>query len=204
MSSSQITSKKQLLLDTALTLFVEQGIEATATAQIARSAGVANGTLFHHFSSKSVLVNALFTEVKTELAQQMRASIGQLDQPAPLQQQALQIWRSGLNWALTHPRQLRFLQQIHFHPTDALRQHTVDQLFAFVDCILQQGQQQEGLPPLPPELINRLAHAQFLTCAAWLIEQGSNQPHAQHIDASFAMLWRALGASSPHMAPSMV
>ncbi len=38
--------KKQQLLDTALSLFVEHGIQGTATAKIAQQAGVANGTLF--------------------------------------------------------------------------------------------------------------------------------------------------------------
>ena len=44
--------KKQAILDTALTLFVSQGFYATSTASIAKTAGVATGTLFHHFASK--------------------------------------------------------------------------------------------------------------------------------------------------------
>lgn len=54
MSRWQNTHKA--LAEAALQLFVEQGFEATGTAQIAQRAGVSEMTLFRHFPSKEALL----------------------------------------------------------------------------------------------------------------------------------------------------
>ncbi|MBW2185312.1 MAG: helix-turn-helix transcriptional regulator, partial [Deltaproteobacteria bacterium] len=40
--------KRKQILGSALELFAEQGFRGTSTAEIAKHAGVATGTLFHH------------------------------------------------------------------------------------------------------------------------------------------------------------
>lgn len=44
--------RERLLLDTALTLFREQGWESVTVAQVAAAAGIGKGTVYRHFSSK--------------------------------------------------------------------------------------------------------------------------------------------------------
>ena len=48
---AQISKRDQILLS-ALTLFNNQGFEKTPTSAISKHAGVATGTLFHHFKTK--------------------------------------------------------------------------------------------------------------------------------------------------------
>ncbi|MGL5975525.1 MAG: TetR/AcrR family transcriptional regulator, partial [Aeromonas sobria] len=50
--SPPMTDKRRQILDAALALCAEDGLQGAATARIAKAAGVANGTLFHHFPSK--------------------------------------------------------------------------------------------------------------------------------------------------------
>lgn len=57
--------KKQLILNAALKLFVEQGFHGTPTSKIAKEAGVANGTLFHHFKTKEDLIIGLYLHLKS-------------------------------------------------------------------------------------------------------------------------------------------
>ncbi|MEZ4579078.1 MAG: helix-turn-helix domain-containing protein [Desulfobacterales bacterium] len=57
-----IMSKKKKYLKPALLLFVENGIDKTPTSKIASEAGVATGTLFHHFKNKEDLVNSLYLD----------------------------------------------------------------------------------------------------------------------------------------------
>ena len=54
--SDPMTDKRRQILDAALALCAEDGLQGAATARIARAAGVANGTLFHHFPSKELLI----------------------------------------------------------------------------------------------------------------------------------------------------
>ncbi|HET8714102.1 MAG TPA: TetR/AcrR family transcriptional regulator [Gemmatimonadales bacterium] len=51
---------RQRLIRAALELFTTKGYHVTTTAQIAKKAGVAEGTIYKHFSSKQHLVNELY------------------------------------------------------------------------------------------------------------------------------------------------
>lgn len=53
---------KQRLIEAALVLFVEKGIAATTTRDIAQAAEVAEGTIYRHFDSKEALANEIFIE----------------------------------------------------------------------------------------------------------------------------------------------
>ena len=103
------TNKKQQLLDSALTLFVNRGIDATSTASIAKHAGVANGTLFHHFPSKEALVLALYKKIKQDFSLQIKPF--QLD-PNKLKQQAKRVWDQAIDWGIINADKQQFCQQV--------------------------------------------------------------------------------------------
>jgi AcrR family transcriptional regulator len=46
---------RQLILDTARTLFARRGFDSTSTADIAERAALTRGALYHHFKNKEVL-----------------------------------------------------------------------------------------------------------------------------------------------------
>lgn len=56
------TTRSRAILATASRLFAEKGYSQTTTAEIAREAGVAEGTLYHHFGSKDAIFLTLFDE----------------------------------------------------------------------------------------------------------------------------------------------
>ena len=51
---------RQRLIRAALELFTTRGYHVTTTAQIAKKAGIAEGTIYRHFASKQHLVNELY------------------------------------------------------------------------------------------------------------------------------------------------
>ncbi len=63
MTADEILSKgertRQLILDAAYALFLEQGYSATAMRQIAERAGIAVGGIYNHFASKDEIFQAL-------------------------------------------------------------------------------------------------------------------------------------------------
>lgn len=63
-----IANKNTLLLEAALTCFVERGFHATTTADVATRANVGNATLFRAFASKEALMEATHTYAVTQLA----------------------------------------------------------------------------------------------------------------------------------------
>ena len=50
-------SRRDELLDLAATMFAERGLRATTVRDIADSAGILSGSLYHHFSSKEEMVD---------------------------------------------------------------------------------------------------------------------------------------------------
>ena len=58
MTATELT--RQRLIRTALELFTTRGYHDTTTAQIAKRAGIAEGTIYRHFASKQQLFNELY------------------------------------------------------------------------------------------------------------------------------------------------
>jgi AcrR family transcriptional regulator len=70
-------SRKENILEAATELFAKQGFNGTATSEIARKAGVAQGTVFHHFKSKENLLISICDELVTEYVKGIReAALG--------------------------------------------------------------------------------------------------------------------------------
>jgi len=63
--------KRNAILDAATRLFAERGLTAAPTSEISKQAGVAEGTLFTYFKTMNYLINALYREIKLELADAM-------------------------------------------------------------------------------------------------------------------------------------
>jgi TetR/AcrR family fatty acid metabolism transcriptional regulator len=59
-------SRRDAILDVASRLFAEKGYSTTTTAEIAQEAGVAEGTLYHHFGSKDGIFLTIFDEMVEE------------------------------------------------------------------------------------------------------------------------------------------
>ncbi|ARP37985.1 TetR/AcrR family transcriptional regulator [Vibrio syngnathi] len=186
-------TKRQKILDAALLLFSQQGLEGTSTGQIAKTAGVAKATLFHHFENKSLLIDELFRELKIEL-------FSTLDQHTEIAEQDRYqafkfMWITGLEWALENPVAMKFFTNVHFDPTTQTREVIVSKMFASLDEVILKGQETGELMVLDINLVRHFIHSHFLICANWLTEQNELPPEqsAKYISDSFDMCWRAVG-----------
>ena len=74
--------KRARILDAAVKVFAERGFHSATVAEIARGAGVADGTIYLYFKGKDDLLLRLFDEKMTELLAQARAAV-QKESTAP-------------------------------------------------------------------------------------------------------------------------
>lgn len=89
----------------ALDLFTTQGYHASTTPQIAAKAGVAEGTIYRHFSSKEHLLNDLYRRAVRLLLQDVRDARPQLSCRERLEQIGL-AWRE---LAMREPAMVRLV-----------------------------------------------------------------------------------------------
>nr|WP_255688817.1 TetR/AcrR family transcriptional regulator [Pontibacillus sp. HN14] len=64
----QLTPKQQQIVQAAIEMFSEKGYASTSTSEIAKRAGVAEGTIFRHYKTKKDLLLAIVSPVITKLA----------------------------------------------------------------------------------------------------------------------------------------
>lgn len=63
LQDSGLTAKQQAVLSVSLNLFAAQGFDRTSTSEIAKAAGVSEGTVFKQFKTKEGILSAIINPV---------------------------------------------------------------------------------------------------------------------------------------------
>ncbi len=186
-----VTDKRQAILDTALALFVSQGFHATSTASIAKQAGVATGTLFHHFPTKENLMECLFLAIKQEFADSLLLKI---DEGHDLKHHAEMLWQSAIDWSIEQPIKQQFFQQYSMSPVVAqpIREQAMNSILGFITNLIEQGQAMGLLAQYPVELMIENCHGQYLAATRFFIDNPEHGADKRYRDASFALFWKAM------------
>ena len=126
-----VTDKRTQILQAALALFAEYGFRGTSTAEISKRAGVATGTLFHHFKSKEDLIEELYMDAKSGLAEYLQTAVGvNLNTREALKC----LWLAFAEWAIKNEEQYRFFRHCEASPyiSQSLREKgTAKMAFAY-------------------------------------------------------------------------
>jgi AcrR family transcriptional regulator len=101
--------KRNAILAAATSLFAERGLTAAPTSEISKEAGVAEGTLFTYFKTKDDLINALYREIKLELADAMMSDF---PRKKNVRTRLRHVWDRYVNWGIAHPKPRKVLAQL--------------------------------------------------------------------------------------------
>lgn len=157
------TEKYEAILQAALHLFSRHGVSNTSTAVIAKEAGVATGTLFHHFVSKETLIDMLYLRLKAQLTTSLKQN---LDPSMELVTQFRQLWFNTLRWMVQHPMEQQFFQQLDHRVMISPRiREQAAQDAAFLTVLLDHGLRSGVLKELPPAYLAVL-HTSLLDASA--------------------------------------
>src|ERR1700721_499267 len=97
MARPRSEDKRNAILDAATRLFAERGLTAAPTSEISQLAGVGEGTLFTYFKTKDDLINALYREVKLELADAMMSDF---PRKKNIGTRMRHVWDRYVNWGI--------------------------------------------------------------------------------------------------------
>ena len=109
MARPKSEDKRNAILDAATRLFAERGLTAAPTSEISKQAGVAEGTLFTYFKTKDDLINALYREIKLELADAMMSDF---PRKKNVRTRLQHVWDRYVNWGIANPKQRKVLAQL--------------------------------------------------------------------------------------------
>ena len=98
MARPKSEDKRLALLDAATDAIAELGLGA-ATSLIARTAGVAEGTLFRYFPTKDELLNAVYLHHKQDLGNELMKSY---DRHTPNKERSRTLWGNYIDWGLVN------------------------------------------------------------------------------------------------------
>ncbi len=85
-----MTNRQETIIQTALELFAQNGVESTTTRKIAEAAGVSEGLIFRHFTNKEGLLHAIL-EIGIEKANTYFAEIAAEQKPDRRIRKALEL-----------------------------------------------------------------------------------------------------------------
>ena len=181
------TKKRDLFLSTALRLFVDNGVANTATAEIAKQAGTAAGTLFLYFPTKQDLINELVLKISREQAQAIQALI-QPDQT--VRETFFTIWEGSLRWFIEHLDAYCYIQQVRDSGMIAERvvQET-NQHFGYYYEAIQKGWREGSIKPYPAELIGGILYQDVVAVMNLIQHQPDPVQQAEYIRQGFAIFW---------------
>ena len=92
-------SRRQAILDAALACFASKGFAETTMEDIRRLSGASTGSIYHHFSNKELLAQALYLEGRASLNAALSASFREY----AAREGVASLVHTYLNWVEQHP-----------------------------------------------------------------------------------------------------
>jgi len=184
---SKSHDKRNAILDAATRVFAERGLGA-ATSAISRAAGVAEGTLFTYFQTKDELVNALYREIKLELADAMMSGF---PRKKNVRSRLEHVWSQYVDWGVANPSQHRVLRQAQVWNGLTLASKRAGAVpFVEIEVMMEEAQKLRIVQDLP----RRFAESTMSALAETVIELARQDPEKAKIyrAAGFEMLWAGL------------
>jgi AcrR family transcriptional regulator len=171
----------------ATRVIAAQGLGA-ATAAIAKEAAVSNGSLFTYFETKADLLNALYVELKTEMA---AAALDGMPARSGIRKQALHMWTHWLHWAVSCPEKRRTLE--HLGVSDditAESRQTGHRTMAGIASLLERSRANGPMRDAPLAFVVTLMNALAEATIDFMVGDPANAD--KHCAAAFDAMWRMI------------
>ncbi len=157
-----------------------------STARIAKSANLAEGTLFTYFPTKHDLLNELYVELKSEVYRRVNAKF---PYKANLYERARHVWVETLHWAIERPDERKASQHLNVSGavTSATRERIGSQSGTVAQAMSELAKRGafQGLPP-------EFASSAITGMQDAVIETVARKPRqkATLIEKGFEAFWR--------------
>jgi TetR/AcrR family transcriptional regulator, repressor of fatR-cypB operon len=105
--------KREAILQAALELVAEHGLQHTPMSLISKRSGASAGIIYHYFASKEDLLASLYYRIKGDMG---NAWLAADDPQQPLAKRFQSLWLVIFRYCLAHPQEMAFLEQYESIP----------------------------------------------------------------------------------------
>jgi AcrR family transcriptional regulator len=183
--------KLQAIAAAAFALVEKTGLSGLTIANVARTAGIATGTLYVYYSSKEELINDLFRRSKIAAAGRLLEGF---DAKSPFRSRARILWRNGLRNRLDHYAEAVFQQQyVNSQWCSQANRRLSSDLLKDASDFFEEGKAQEILKDAPSALILALFTGSIRETSD-LIRRKTLDLDEKTLDAAFALCWDGIKA----------
>lgn len=182
--------RRKSYLSAALQLFVANGVQHTSTAEIAKAAGTAAGTLFLYFPTKQDLLHALVLKISQE---QSEAIYARLDPSLSARETFFAIWQGSIQWFMENMDAYRYVQQIR--DSGMIAESVVqqsNQFLAYYYAAIEKGLQQGSIEPYAAELIGSILYQQMVAILNLIQAQPDAAQRDRYIAQGFEIFWNGI------------
>lgn len=188
MVSQKMQDKEKAILDAAVQVFAERGFWNTPTSLISSTAGVAGGTLFNYFATKDDLINAVYLDIKRELAERI---MGDYPRSGSLRDKAWHVWSRSIEWGVEQPEKFKVMQQIHssFEVSAAVQAEGREPFVEFEQAVSDSMARGE-IRAYPAEFMGAIMNSFSNTTVEMISLRGNRD--TDYMAVGFEILWNGL------------
>jgi AcrR family transcriptional regulator len=192
MSRKLSPEKREQYLNSALNLFVANGVKNTSTAAIAKDAGTATGTFFLYFPTKQDLINELVLQIG---GQQSKYIESLLTSSLSVWETFLTIWYGSIRWFLENRDSYQYFRQVRDSGliTEEII-HESERFFEYYYDAIQRGQSEETIKPYPVELIGGMLYQNIVAVMNLITAVQDPQQQEDYIQLGFGIFWDGIKA----------
>ncbi len=190
-----MSDKKQQLIEATIDLFSKDGFWNTTTANIAKHAKVATGTLFNYFPSKEALTDAVYFELKREMKSYIQKDYTETKDTL---RNIEHVWYHYANWAMEFPVRYNLLEQLWV--SNQVSQEVEDRLLEelrFMHKLLDDATSKGLFESLPQEYATAIMCSSMQAMIKYaLANKLSGDELEHHISTGFSVLWNGISSTT--------
>ena len=179
--------KRERYLNAALKLFTTNGVQNTSTAEIAREAGTASGTLFLYFPTKIQLINELILSISKQVSDHINSL---LDPSLSVHDTFFMIWDGSIRWFLQNMDAFQYSQQVRdsgFISAETTMES--GKYFSFYYKTIQKGLAEGSIKPYPIDLIGGFLYQDIIAVMNHIRVQSDPDIVDEAIKQGFQLFW---------------
>ncbi len=203
----QMTLKQQKIVEAAIETFAEKGYAASSTSEIAKKAGVAEGTIFRHYKTKKDLLLSIIAPTMAKfITPFFIKELNQiLDSPYDRYEEFLRVFiKNRQEFIHDHLASIKILlQEIPFH--EDLKKHFMDQVASNVynrfALLIQRYQENGQLIEIPPARAFRFTASTILglLLSRYILLPEADWSDEEEIEATIHFIMNGIGIRPPSL-----